>query len=117
MRKLTLSVMTALVLLFIVPTQLKAETEAKPVSVTLISTVKTTDMSVAMARVEAIKAMDRSEMSSLEKKELRKELRAIKSDLKDSSKGDANAATINNGGVYLSVGAIIVIILLLILIL
>ena len=115
MRKLTMSVITAFSLLLIVPTQLKAESSPVPVATT--STVKSTDMNVIIARVEAIKAMDRSEMSSLEKKELRKELRAIKSDLKETSKSDANAAAVNNGGVYLSVGAIIIIILLLILIL
>jgi len=109
--------MTAFALLLIVPTQLKAETEANAVPVATTTTVKSTDMSVIIARVETIKAMDRSEMSSLEKKELRKELRAIKSDLKEKSKSDANSAAINNGGVYLSVGAIIIIILLLILIL
>jgi hypothetical protein len=58
-------------------------------------------------RLEEIKAMDKSEMTRAEKKELRKEVRAIKSDLKASG----------NGGIYLSVGAIIIIVLLLILLL
>jgi len=57
-------------------------------------------------RVEEIKAMDKSNMSRAEKKELRNELREMKK--------QARAA---GGGVYLSVGAIIIIILLLILIL
>jgi len=57
-------------------------------------------------RVEEIKAMDKSDMSRAEKKELRKELKEMKQ--------QARAA---GGGVYLSVGAIIIIILLLILIL
>ncbi len=57
-------------------------------------------------RLEEIKAMDKSEMTRAEKKELRKEVRSIKADLKAS-----------NNGVYLSVGAIIIIILLLILLL
>lgn len=57
-------------------------------------------------RVEEIKAMDKSNMSRAEKKELRKELKEMKQ--------QARAA---GGGVYLSVGAIIIIILLLILIL
>lgn len=58
-------------------------------------------------RVEEIKDMDKSNLSRTERKELRKELREMKS--------QANA--VSGGGVYLSVGAIIIIILLLILIL
>ena len=58
-------------------------------------------------RINEIKEMDKSNLSSSEKKELRKELKSLKKEAK--SKG-AN-------GVYLSVGAIIIIILLLILIL
>ncbi|TKC07395.1 hypothetical protein [Pedobacter frigoris] len=57
-------------------------------------------------RVEEIKAMDKSELSRVEKKALRKELRELKQE-----------ARAMGGGVYLSVGAIIIIILLLILIL
>lgn len=57
-------------------------------------------------RVEEIRDMDKSDLTSSERKELRKELREMK-----------NAARAMNGGVYLSVGAIIIIILLLILIL
>jgi hypothetical protein len=59
------------------------------------------------ARVNEIKQMDKSHLSSSERKELRKELVSMKK--------EAKAAT--GGGVYLSVGAIIIIILVLILIL
>lgn len=61
---------------------------------------------VLMARLEEIKAMDRSDMTKAERKALRKEVKEIKSELRTS-----------NGGIYLSVGAIIIIILLLILLL
>jgi len=64
------------------------------------------EVKVMFNRLEEIKKMDKSSMSSSEKKVLRKEVRAIKAELK---------ATGN--GVYLSVGAIIIIILLLILLL
>lgn len=64
------------------------------------------EVKVMLTRLEEIKAMDKSEMKASEKKELRKEVRAIK----------ANLAASNNG-VYFSVGAIIIIILLLILLL
>jgi hypothetical protein len=57
-------------------------------------------------RLEVIKGMDKSEMTRLERKNLRKEVKEIKKEMKAIS-----------GGVYLSVGAIIIIILLLILIL
>jgi len=57
-------------------------------------------------RLEEIKGMDRSEMSRLEKKSLRKEVKSIQKEMK-----------VIKGGVYLSVGAIIIVILLLILLL
>ena len=59
------------------------------------------------SRVKEIRSMDKSHMSSAERKELRKELLGMKKEAK----------AITSGGVYLSVGAIIIIILLLILIL
>jgi hypothetical protein len=57
-------------------------------------------------RINEIKAMDKSKLSFTQRKELRKELRATKKQLE-----------IRGGGVYFSVGAVIIIILLLILIL
>jgi len=57
-------------------------------------------------RLEEIKSMDRTTMSKSERKNLRKEVKSIKKEMKVLGKG-----------VYLSVGAIIIIILLLILIL
>ena len=59
------------------------------------------------ARVAEIKAMDKSELTRAERKALRKELREM----------NRQARNWGSGGVYLSVGAIIVIILVLILIL
>jgi glutathionyl-hydroquinone reductase len=58
-------------------------------------------------RLEEIKGMDKSEMTRLEKKTLRKEVKEIKKEMYAST----------NNGVYLSIGAIIIIVLLLILIL
>lgn len=57
-------------------------------------------------RLEDIKGMNKSELTRLEKKELRMEVKSIKKEMKELS-----------GGVYLSVGAIIIVILLLILLL
>jgi len=61
---------------------------------------------VLLQRLENIRSMNKSEMTRLEKKNLRNEVKDIKKEMKTMS-----------GGVYLSVGAIIVVILLLILIL
>lgn len=59
---------------------------------------------VMLDRLEEIKEMDKSELSRSERKELRKEVRTIKSNLAASG-----------NGVYLSVGAIIIILLLILL--
>lgn len=61
---------------------------------------------VLLNRLKEIKDMDKSNLSRVEKKALRKEVKEIKATMKASS-----------NGVYLSIGAIIIIILLLILIL
>ncbi len=59
-----------------------------------------------LQRLEDIKDMNKSGLTSSEKKDLRKEVKGIKKEMK----------TIK-GGIYLSVGAIIIVILLLILLL
>lgn len=116
MRKLTLSLLTAFAFALFVPSIVKAETENAPVAVTAPAPVASVDASVLVARIETIKAMDFSTLNSAEKKELRKELRTIKTDLKKSNKRDV-VVSHGNGGIYLTVGGLIVIILLLILIL
>ncbi|MBE7175771.1 MAG: hypothetical protein INR69_05170 [Mucilaginibacter polytrichastri] len=68
---------------------------------------KTTRVEAIKQRAEDIKAMDRSQMSRAERKELRSELRTM----------EKQAQALGSGGVYLSVGAIIIIILVLIIIL
>jgi hypothetical protein len=57
-------------------------------------------------RLKEIRALDKSQLSTIEKKALRREVRSIKKELAAVS-----------GGVYLSVGAILLIALLLILLL
>lgn len=64
------------------------------------------EVKTMLNRLNEIKEMDKSDLSSSEKKELRTEVKTIKKNLKSSGHG-----------VYLSVGAIIIIILLLILLL
>ncbi|MCZ8196296.1 MAG: hypothetical protein O9267_01660 [Flavobacterium sp.] len=68
-----------------------------------------TELMIANAminRLEQIKSIDKSNMTRVEKKELRKEVKSIKANLRSTG-----------NGVYLSVGAIIIIVLLLILLL
>lgn len=61
---------------------------------------------VLLNRLNEIKGMDKSTLTSSERKELRTELKSLKKEMRKST-----------NGVYLSVGAIIIIILLLILLL
>jgi hypothetical protein len=70
----------------------------KPISAENLAQIKAND-----TRLAEIKAIDKSEMSSSEKKILRKEVRTIKK--KSSRLG---------GGVYISAGALILIIILIV---
>lgn len=64
------------------------------------------DVSKLLTRLDEINAMDKTALNRLQKKELRKEVRVIKSELKEK-----------RHGVYISVGAFIIIILLLVILL
>lgn len=79
-----------------------------PESPTAKDPVKTENVRVQQLtqRLEEIRAMDKSELTRMEKKNLRKEVRGMKKEMKELK-----------GGVYLSVGAIIIVVLLLILLL
>lgn len=101
MKKLTLSLVTALLLLVFAPAQVRAAAEPKPVS----APIETPEVRAMLNRLEEIDALDKSTLKASEKRELRKEVRTIKHDLKASS------------GVYLSVGALLLIIILLIVLL
>lgn len=97
--------MIMVLLLSVFPNSIMAS-EGSNNPITKNNTEVPVEVKTMLNRLEEIKAMDKSEMSRVEKKELRKEVRAIKSSLKSSG-----------NGVYLSVGAIIIIVLLLILLL
>lgn len=71
------------------------------------STEKAARVTVLINRLEEIKAMDIESMSRKEKRVLRREVKSIEKEMKQ----------INEGGVYISVGGIIIILLLLILLL
>ncbi len=65
------------------------------------------NVKILLTRLDQIKDMDKSKLSGSEKKALRKEVRAIKSELNSAG----------SGGIYLSAGAVIIIIILLIILL
>lgn len=77
-----------------------------PIAVNNTTKEMPAEVKVMLDRLKEIKEMDKSNLTSSDRKELRKEVRTIKSNLKAAG-----------NGVYFSVGAIIIIILLLILIL
>ncbi len=62
------------------------------------------EIQVMLNRLEEIKAIDKSEMNRSDKKALRKEVRAIKTNIRSSG-----------NGLYISSGAIIIILLIMIL--
>lgn len=104
MKKSTYLLMTMVLLLSIFPANLIAS-EKTPL---IIENTKEVPIEVQAMynRLNEIKSMDKSNLNSIQKKELRKEIKTIKAELRTT-----------NNGVYLSIGAIIIIILLLILIL
>lgn len=105
MKKLPLYLMMIVLSLSVVPTSMSAK-EKDPIAITANPKEVPAEVKIMVNRLEEIKAMDKSSMTRVEKKELRKEVREIKANLKSS-----------NSGIYLSVGAIIIIVLLLILLL
>ena len=105
MKKATLYLMIFLISVSIFPTSVSA-TEKSPTSISNSPKEVPAEVQVMLNRLNEIKAMDKSDLSRVEKKALRKEVRAINTSLRSSG-----------NGVYLSVGAIIIIILLLIIIL
>lgn len=100
MKKLLTIFTIAVLSLLFNPILVRAEKVSpnKPIETTLSDK----EVKVMLSRIDEIKAMDKSTMSTSEKKELRKEVKAIK-------------GTLAAGGVYISVGAILIIVLLLIL--
>lgn len=100
MKKLVAVIM----MLTITSVQLKAGNET--IKTTSTEATQLAEANTLIARLNEIKAMDKSEMSFSEKRDLRREVRATKKHLHEV-----------HGGVYLSVGVIILIIVLLIILL
>ena len=85
---------------------ISAEIPKNPVQTVTAAANKEERATEMLQRLDVIKSMSKSELTRVEKRNLRKEVREIKKEM-----------AVSNGGVYLSVGAVIIIILLLILIL
>jgi len=105
MKKLTLCLLTAFMLLTIIPTQLKAETEATPVSTAANKAVESAETTAILARLKEIKAMDMSKLSPQERRHLRSEVRGDRVHLR------------SHGTVYITGGGLLLIIILLIILL
>ena len=103
MKKLTAAIMSTVLMFTLMSTPLKATTRDNTTPVSTPTTLSAAETNTLTVRLQEIKGMDRSNMSSSEKRTLRKETRSIKRQL--------------SGGVYVSAGAIIIIALLLILLL
>lgn len=100
MKKATIYLMICMISISIIPNSVFA-TERNPVTISNTPKEVPLEVQVMFNRLEEIKAMDKSDMNRSEKKELRKEVRTINKSL----------ATTGNG-VYISVGALLVIIIL-----
>ena len=120
MKKSILSLLAAFLLLFALPAHLAAEEKANEAMASEAMAELALEVKTRIDRLGEIRAMEFSELTSAEKKELRKEVRSIHKDLKAYSKADsearANAEATAQGsqtGIYISGSAIIIILLLL----
>ncbi|GAA5031183.1 hypothetical protein GCM10011506_21280 [Marivirga lumbricoides] len=104
MKKQTLGIVVGLFLFITLPLQSSAETTTDKIDDE--KKIESAEVKLLLTRLDEIRNMDKSDMSSSEKKELRKEVRSIKRELKAAG-----------GGIYLSAGALIIIVLLLIILL
>ena len=85
---------------------MNAATKSEPTSVPAPKPAESPEVKALELRLNEINAMDKSKMKSSEKKTLRKEVKTINHKMHDIG-----------GGVYLSAGAIILIVILLIVLL
>lgn len=105
MKKSTLCLLMMFLSLTAAPTSTFAAT-IDPITSTSAPKEIPVEVKVLLNRLDEIKNMDKSNLNRSDKKALRKEVRAINTNLRSSG-----------NGVYLSIGAIIIIILLLIILL
>lgn len=80
------------------------KSEKNTVTASTENTLSAEDIKILNLRVEEIRDMDKSDLTMLEKRELRNELKTIKKDLRNS-----------NGAIYIGTGTLLLIIILIIL--
>ncbi|MFH6770988.1 hypothetical protein [Gaetbulibacter aestuarii] len=102
MKKQLLCLSLMVLSLVMVPNSVMAS-EINPTSKTTEKTEIPAEVKTMLNRLEEIKDMDKSDLSRVERKELRKEVRTIKREIRSSG-----------NGLYISTGAIIIILLLII---
>lgn len=103
MKKLSIYFMLLLLSVNIIPTSAYAEVNRTNLAIKNPKEIPA-EAKVLINRLKEIQKMDKSDMTRAEKKELRKEVKTIKTTLRTSY-----------NGVYISVGAILIIILLILL--
>jgi hypothetical protein len=106
MKKIIFCVMATFLSLTFLPLQLNAAATEKTSSLVAPKPEESAEAKSLLLRLDEIKATDMSKLNSSEKKTMRKEVHSIKRELREIT-----------GGVYLSVGAIILIVVLLIVLL
>jgi hypothetical protein len=106
MKKIIICMMATCLSLTLLPLQSNAATPSEPSSLVAPKPSESAEVKTLELRLNEINAMDKSKMKSAEKKNLRKEVKSINHRLRDIG-----------GGVYISVGALILILILLIILL
>jgi hypothetical protein len=105
MKKFTLTLVTAVLMLITVPTQAKEVSRPSTATTTALTASESAKVNALISRVNEINAMDKSTLSHSERKQLRSELRSIKREV-NHTQGNV---------VYVSGGLILLIVLLIIL--
>lgn len=106
MKNLTINMIAVCMLLSFAPKFLSASARTSFTPITTETSTATSRSTALTVRLNEIDAMDKSNMTFSEKKQLRKEVRSTKQELRHIS-----------GGVYLSAGTIILVLILLIVLL
>jgi hypothetical protein len=106
MKKIAICLMFTCLSLTFIPIQLNASTPTESVTVPAPKPAESAEAKTLELRLNEINAMDKSKMKSAEKKSLRKEVKSINHKLRELG-----------GGVYMSAGAIILVIILIIVLL
>ncbi len=108
MKKLTFCIITFSLLLLAAPVQLSAAgLAANPVTADSTAAAEAALVNTLTLRLDEIALIDRTSLRTAERRELRKEVRSINKQLR----------AINNGGIFISAGTLLLVIILLIILL